>query len=1039
MTYKRLFFFTVIALIIALFGPIFISPSSDVRSKMIEKRDVRQTARINRDVLDNGKEYPGTTVMAQNSVTGEDRAAIYYDRHVWGITVDRTIERASSMPLHIADTFWSIVAARAGDEMQPTIKYFRIAFFFLVFIFICFCVFLTYDQIRKWVMARDQREHRDLEEALRESEKKFRALTETVEMSIFIIQGEKYRYVNPSFLSMTGYTEQDIAEMNYWDFIHPDYRDLVRRRGLARQKGEPVPPHYELKFIAKTGEERWADFYATFIEHEKKPAMLGVAIDTTERKKGEDALRHSEATHRALIEMTNTGFVVVDSEGRVIDANDEYVSMTGYRVLADIIGRRVLEWTAEYEKEKNAAAVAKCFREGLIRNLEIDYSDARGKVTPVEINATVVEIEGTPRIMTICRNIAERRRAEQVLRSSEEKYRNIFENSIEGIFQSTPEGRFVSVNPSLSRIAGYDTPEEMIEKITSIENQFYVDPGYRLEYKKLLDSNDVVNGFESNVYRKDGSEIWISEKTRAVKNAEGQVLYYEGMVEDITKQKEIEEELRRSEAIYRTVFDNTGTCMIMMNEDKVITLCNQEWLKLSGFSREEVEGKKKWTEFIHEEDLKRMEGYYEQRRMDPQDVPQQYEFRAVDRYGKIRHMINTMAFIPGTGMTVAAQLDITELKNLESQLIQAQKLEAIGTLAGGIAHDFNNLLMAIQGYVSLMLINIDSSHPHYDKLRAVEERVVTGANLTGQLLGFARGGRYEVKAVDLNKVLENTSAMFGQTKKEITIHKNLQEGIWAVEADTSQLEQVFLNIYVNAWQAMPGGGHLYLETDNITVTGADTKAYHIKPGRYVRIAITDTGTGMDEKTKKRIFEPFFTTREMGRGTGLGLAMVYGIIKGHGGYINVYSEENKGTNFKIYLPATEKEVEKKEMAEQVAMRGRETILLIDDEATIVVVMTEILEALGYKVLSAGSGEEAVRIYDEKRDLIDLVILDMVMPGMGGGETFDRLKQANPGIKVILSSGYTPDGEAAGIIKRGCRGFIQKPINIHELSRKIREVL
>jgi CheY-like chemotaxis protein len=347
--------------------------------------------------------------------------------------------------------------------------------------------------------------------------------------------------------------------------------------------------------------------------------------------------------------------------------------------------------------------------------------------------------------------------------------------------------------------------------------------------------------------------------------------------------------------------------------------------------------------------------------------------------------------------------------------------------------------MAIQGYVSLMLINIESSHPHYDKLRAVEERVVMGANLTKQLLGFARGGRYEVKAVDLNKVLKNTSTMFGQTKKEITIHKKLQEGIWAVEADTSQLEQVFLNIYVNAWQAMPGGGHLYLETDNIAVTSADTKAYHIKPGRYVRVAIADTGAGMDEKTKKRIFEPFFTTREMGRGTGIGLAMVYGIIKGHGGYINVYSEENKGTNFKIYLPATEKEVQKKEMVEQVAMRGRETILLVDDEATIVAVMTEILEALGYKVLSAGSGEEAIRIYNEKRDLIDLVILDMVMPGMGGGETFDRLKQANSGIKVILSSGYTPDGEAAGIIKRGCQGFIQKPINIHELSRKIREVL
>jgi CheY-like chemotaxis protein len=238
---------------------------------------------------------------------------------------------------------------------------------------------------------------------------------------------------------------------------------------------------------------------------------------------------------------------------------------------------------------------------------------------------------------------------------------------------------------------------------------------------------------------------------------------------------------------------------------------------------------------------------------------------------------------------------------------------------------------------------------------------------------------------------------------------------------------------------MPSGGDLYLETANLTLTEADVRAAYMEPGRYVKVSVTDTGLGMDEKTKERIFEPFFTTKEMGRGTGLGLAMVYGIVKGHKGFINVYSEEGKGTTFTIYLPATEKEAILEEKPSAEILKGEETILLVDDEEEILNSMKEIMKFLGYHLLTAGSGPEALRIYEENKDGIDLVILDMIMPGMGGGETFDRLKAINPDIKVILSSGYSINGQAFEIMARGCRGFIQKPVNIADLSQKIREVL
>lgn len=378
-------------------------------------------------------------------------------------------------------------------------------------------------------------------------------------------------------------------------------------------------------------------------------------------------------------------------------------------------------------------------------------------------------------------------------------------------------------------------------------------------------------------------------------------------------------------------------------------------------------------------------------------------------------------------------------KKLEAQLQMAQKMEAIATLAGGIAHVFNNLLMSIQGNTSLMLIDIDSLHPHYERLKSIEKQIQGGVKLTGQLLGYARKGKYEVTPISLNQIVNEISDIFGQTRKEVVIHRKLAEDLLAIEADQGQIEQVLLNLFVNAADAMPSGGDLILKTMNVKHKDIKGKLYDPKAGNYVMLIIKDTGMGMDKSTMERIFDPFFTTKEIGRGTGLGLASVYGIIKAHGGYIDVESKKKHGTTFRVYLPAFRGKVQKITKTSDKLIKWTGTVLLVDDEEVIQEVCKELLENIGYKVFLANDGKKAIELYRKNQDEIDIVLLDMIMPNMSGSEVYNRMKEMNPDIKVLLSSGYSIDGETTDILKRGCNGFIQKPFNINALSQKIREIL
>jgi two-component system cell cycle sensor histidine kinase/response regulator CckA len=515
---------------------------------------------------------------------------------------------------------------------------------------------------------------------------------------------------------------------------------------------------------------------------------------------------------------------------------------------------------------------------------------------------------------------------------------------------------------------------------------------------------------------------------------------------EITERRQAEEALRESEEKYRTLIENIQDGVFLI-QDLKMQFVNEAFVKMVGYTVEEFAGMD-FRQLIASEDVDRVVNWY-RRRQAGENIGSEYDFRMLHKDGVTRVFANmSMGFVDfrGSIASMGTVKDVTELRlaekerqRLEAQLQHAQKMEAVGTMAGGIAHDFNNLLMGIQGLTSLLMFEIDPAHPHVEHLKEIEDCVKSAADLTKQILGFARGGKYEVKPTDLNELIESNSQMFGRTQKEILIYKEYQKFVWTVEVDQGQIGQVLMNIFVNAWQAMPNGGALSIATANITLDANYVKPFQLAPGRYVKLSVTDTGLGMDENIQKRIFEPFFTTKEMGRGTGLGLATVYGIIKNHGGFIEVNSRKGEGTTFNIYLPATEVEVVEEKRADEKLVRGSETVLFVDDEDLIIDVGEQILQRMGYTVFVARSGREALEIFSKKKDDIDMVILDMIMPDMSGGEAYDRLCEIHPDIKVLLSSGYSLRGQARNILARGCKGFIQKPFNMRELSHKLREVL
>jgi PAS domain S-box-containing protein len=642
----------------------------------------------------------------------------------------------------------------------------------------------------------------------------------------------------------------------------------------------------------------------------------------------------------------------------------------------------------------------------------------------------------------------ERRRAEEKLRKSEERFREMAEHISEAFWLYDWDKReVIYTSPAYESI--WNRP---IEDLYASEDEWNesVHPD-DLEYARASFKQIVHTGGgekrEYRIVRPDGSVRWVSDRGFAIKDENGLVVRIAGIAEDITERKRAEVALRESEERFRELAELMPETIFEVNLKGRLTFVNRNAYNYFGYTQADL--KRGLTSFDMILPADRDRAKENVAKILSGERTGINEYTAIRKDGTTFPVMIHSAPIFKEGKPVGLRgfmIDITDRKTaeeerrkLEVQFQQAQRFEALGTLAGGIAHDFNNLLMNIQGNTSLMLFEIDNTHPHFELLKNIEKQVKSGAQLTRQMLGYARKGKFNVKPVDLNQIVDDSAKTFGRTRKEITIERKLENDLFSIAADEGQIDQVLLNLYVNAADAMPGGGKLILTTQNQTHLNIKSDHYNPEPGNYVQLTITDTGSGMDKTTLARIFDPFFTTKEMGRGTGLGLASVYGIIKSHDGYIDVESDQGQGTTFTIFLPAGENGAEDDAEADIRLIKGSGTLLVVDDEALVLDVAANMLEKLGYTVLKAYNGTEAVDIFKANHDKIKMVILDIIMPDLGGGAVYDKIKSINPDVKVLLSSGYSVDGQAIELLERGCDGFMQKPFTMEELSGKITQIM
>jgi two-component system, cell cycle sensor histidine kinase and response regulator CckA len=839
---------------------------------------------------------------------------------------------------------------------------------------------------------------------------------------------------NQRFAAMLGYAPEEIIGLHTWEWEASMTEEEIRNNFADLTKTNAV---FETRHRRKDGTIVDVEVSASGAKVGDEPMVFTITRDITERKKEEEKLKQSLSLLRAALESTADGIFVVSNDRRITDFNEQFVKL--WRIPQNILDwhndQKALAFVLDQleNPEQFMAKVMELYAEPEATSFDIlAFKDGR----IFERYSQSQRVDGKPvgRVWSF-RDVTELRRAAEKIRELNTDLSATLSAIPDLLFELDQNGTYLNIwtknqellarekeillGHTVTEMLAPDAAETVMAALSEAQRN-----GQSFGGVMRLDLPNGARWFELSTSKKTVTNTSVNQ--------------FIMLSRDITERKLAEEALLVSEEKYRLVVENANDAILIV-QDRMIKFSNHQLTALTGYSEEELT-KVPFDHFLHADD-KEMVLNTHRKRLQGEDVPVAYSFRIVNKLGESKWVQVSAVLITWEGRPASLSFlrDITYQKKLEEQLFQSHKMEAIGTLAGGIAHDFNNLLMGILGYTSLMLLKIDKTHLFYEKLKTIEGLVESGSDLTKQLLGFARGGKYEVKPVDMNGLIIKTSEIFERTKKEITIYKKLQEDLQAVEADAGQIEQVLMNLYVNAWQAMPSGGKLYLETQNVELEILQSSTFNVNPGKYVKISVTDTGFGMDIETQKRIFEPFFTTKAIGKGTGLGLASAYGIIKNHGGIINVHSKRGHGTTFTLYLPASGSKTAVAKPLQGGLLTGNETILTVDDEQANIETIKELLEMLGYKVLTAQSGKKAIELYKEHPGKIQLVILDMIMPEMNGKDTLVRLMDIDKNVSVLLSSGYSINGEAKSILDLGCKGFIQKPFRIEELSRKIREVL
>lgn len=674
---------------------------------------------------------------------------------------------------------------------------------------------------------------------------------------------------------------------------------------------------------------------------------------------------------------------------------------------------------------------------------EFEYYISSGAMRAIELRARkIVTAGGIPLVFVIARNITERREAEKAYLNALHNKEALFNSISDGIIIFNMDGYITDINPAFESMTGIPKSEIVGRHGSEIASRILHPPDLD---EVLLHFSHAVNGeripgIRVKFVHQGKKEYPVFFTTSFLMEEQNKPRAIISIIKDISDLEHIEEALRQSEERYRSLAENIMIGLFISDQKTGKFLyVNKQLLAMFGYTFEEALEMSIWN-VIHPDEHTIVKDRLEKRLIGKINPDSTHIYTGIRKDGSnFKIEISATPFaMNGQPIVQGVIRDITEIKSLQEQLLHSEKMKAIGTLAGGIAHDFNNLLMGIQGNVSLMLMDLPQESHLRTMAKDIQNLVQQGASLTRQLLGFARGGKYEVKTENINDIISNTAMIFGRTHKEIIVKMNLRDNLWPTEVDRGQIDQVLLNILVNAWQAMPAGGTITIESDNVVLSDSLAPA-DIPAGRYVKISISDTGIGMDEATKRRIFDPFFTTKEMARGVGLGLTSAYGIIKEHRGFIEVESTAGKGSTFSIFLPASEKNPVETIRLPEKTVSGSGQILIIDDEMAVLTITSKLLEKLGYTTKLATNGEEALRIVHASDSSIDCIILDMIMPGTNPKDLLREIQRVRKGVPVILASGYGLESEVREILAMGCAAFLQKPFNMEELSLAVKKAI
>jgi len=895
---------------------------------------------------------------------------------------------------------------------------------------------------------------------VQQAERNYRSIFENAVEGIFQSTPEgRFITVNPSMAAILGYDSPEelvatITDVTRQLYVHPEDRDRVAQ--LQAEHG--VVHAFEFEAYRRDGEKVWLSVNRRSARDGSGAEIYreGSIEDITTRKRAQeekDKLNAEIEDQRQRLKdvVGSVPGVVWEAYGnpdaatqRINFVSDYVETMLGYSV-EDWLSTPNLWLTIVHpdDREEAGRVAGEAFASGKGSTQEFRWLAKDGRAVWVESNYVVVsDEEGQPlglRGVTI--DITERKRAERALRESEARKRAILQSALDCIVTMDHDGLVVDWNPAAERTFGYLSKDAIGKEMAEL----IIPPSLRRQHRRGLERYLATghgpvlgNRLELSAMRADGSEFPIE---LAINRIESQGLpMFTGYIRDITERQRAELALRESEERYRDLVENAHDIIYEHDLDGNYTSTNKAGEQITGYSLAETL-ELNLAQTVAPEYMEKARQMF--RRKLAGEMITAYELEIITKRGKrVAVEVNTR-LVYQNGKPVGVQgiaRDVTERKQLEERLRQSQKLEAIGQLAGGVAHDFNNLLTVIGGYSSILLGKLPQDSPHRSSIEEIKKAGDRASGLTRQLLAFSRKQILQPKVLDLNVVVTDLEKMVRRLiGEDIDLLSVTSPSLGKVRADPGQIEQVLLNLIVNARDAMPKGGKLTIETRNVVLSGDYAHRHAAQPGSYVMLAVSDTGCGMDPTVQPRIFEPFFTTKGSGKGTGLGLATVYGIVKQSGGNIWVYSEVGRGSTFKIYLPRVDEAAEGEEVISKSIPQGTEMVLLVEDEDQVRAILKHILEGQGYQVLAASNGEEALSIsQDLKRD-IRLMITDVVMPQMSGRELAERVLTVRPSLPVLFMSGYTDDA----IVRHGLLdeklNFIQKPFDSTTVARKVREVL